>query len=412
MPRERIITSLDIGTGRVRMVMAQENRANDSLQVLGAVDVESMGVNKGIVVNIDEATTAVSHCLSEAEQMIGRPIESVWVGMSGGLILSQMSKGVVAIARSSGEIREDDLLRAVDAAKMVASPPNYENLHALIQGYAVDNQIGIKDPVGMRGIRLEVDTTLIMALSSHRRNIQTAVYRAGVSIDDIVFGPLAAAEGVLNQKQRDLGVALVDIGSATTKVVVFEEGNLIKAVILRVGAEHITSDIAIGHQIPHDLAEAVKIEYGHAFSSSVSKKDVIQLSEFDETVPETISRREMAEYIEARVEEIVDMVDTELRKIKRSGRLPAGVVFVGGGANLSGVTDVAKKSLRLPASLGYPKEMVPSGDKVNNLSFATALGLIHWARERESIGRLKAPFIRRMSGGLPFLKKIADFFRL
>src|SRR3989338_9123649 len=187
MPRERIITSLDIGTARVRMVMAQENRANDSLEVWGAVDVESMGVNKGIVVNIDEATTAVSHCLSEAEQMIGRPIESVWVGMSGGLILSQMSKGVVAIARSSGEIREDDLLRAVDAAKMVASPPNYENLHALIQGYAVDNQIGIKDPVGMRGIRLEVDTTLIMALSSHRRNIQTAVYRAGVSIDDIVF---------------------------------------------------------------------------------------------------------------------------------------------------------------------------------------------------------------------------------
>lgn len=414
MAREQIIASLDIGSTMIRMVMAQVNQQKNAAQILGAVEVESQGIVKGVVTDIDEATTAISNCLEEAEKMIGHPIESVWVAISGGSILSQVSKGVVAIARTSGEIQEDDLVRALNAAEMVAAPPNYENLHTLVQSYMVDNQVGIKDPVGMTGIRLEAESTLIMALSSQIKNLEKCIYRAGVSIDDIVLGSLAAAEGILNQKQRELGVILIDIGGPTTKLAVFEEGNFIHAAILPIGAGHITADIAIGLRTSLEVAEQVKLEYGQIAASGIPKKEMIMLSEFDDSEEESVPRRHVIEIIDARMEEILDKVDQELRKVKRSGRLPAGAVLVGGGSKLSGIVDAAKKNLRLPVSLGYPKEMVETIDKANDLSFATALGLIYWALgSRETMHRsfhVPDPLKRFFDKFFP-VKKIGGFLK-
>lgn len=415
MARENIIASIDIGSTMVRMVIGQISRETGSLQIIGAVEVESHGINKGVVTNLDDATSTISHCLEEAEKMIGMPIESAWLGVSGGSIISQMSKGVVAIARSSGEIQDDDLRRALGAAEMVAAPPNFENIHTLVQSYNVDTQTGIKDPIGMTGIRLEAETTLIMALASQVKNMTKCVYRAGVSIEDIILGPLGAAEIALTAKQKELGTVLIDIGGATTKVVVFEDGNFIHAAIIPIGSIHITSDIAIGLRSSIEVAEQVKLEYGNAVAKPIQKKDTIILSEFDDAETESVSRKQVAEIIEARVEEIFERVDQELKKIKRSGRLPAGGVLVGGGAKLPGMVEAAKKYLRLPVSLGYPKESVTSIDKANDLSFSTALGLVYWgasSSEYRGGGFMKMPGgMKKVMDKVPSIKNLIGFLR-
>jgi cell division protein FtsA len=415
MAREHIIASIDIGSTMVRMVIGQINKETDSLQIIGAVEVEAHGINKGVVTNLDDATSTLSHCLEEAEKMIGLPIESVWLGISGGSIISQMSKGVVAIARSSGEIQEDDLLRALSAAEMVAAPPNYENIHTLVQSYNVDSQVGIKDPIGMTGIRLEAETTLIMALASQIKNATKCVYRAGVSIDDIILGPLGASEAALNAKQKELGTALIDVGGATTKLVVFEDGNFIHAAIIPIGSIHITSDIAIGLRSSIEVAEQVKLEYGTASAKPIQKREMIVLSEFDEAETESVSRKQVAEIIEARVEEIFERVDSELKKIKRSGRLPAGAVLIGGGAQLPGIIEAGKEYLKLPVSLGYPKEKITSVDKVNELAFSTALGLVYWGASSSESSRMsfiKMPGgMKKMMDKVPSIRNIIGFLR-
>ena len=415
MAREHIIASIDIGSTMVRMVIGQITREDQALQIIGAVEVEAEGINKGVITNLDDATSTLSHCLEEAEKIIGMPIESAWLGISGGSIISQMSKGVVAIARSSGEIQEDDLMRALSAAEMVAAPPNYENIHTLVQSYNVDTQTGIKDPIGMTGIRLEAETTLIMALASQIKNVTKCVYRAGVSIDDIILGPLGASEVALTSKQKELGTVLIDIGGATTKVVVFEDGNFLHAAIIPIGSIHITSDIAIGLRSSIEVAEQVKLEYGTAFAKPVQKRDMIVLSEFDESETESVSRKQVAEIIEARVEEIFDRVDQELKKIKRSGRLPAGGVLIGGGAKLPGIVEAAKKYLRLPVSLGVPKEPVTSIDTANDLTFSTALGLVHWgasAGESRGMQFMKMPGgMKKMMDKVPSVRNIIGFLR-
>ena len=415
MAREQIISSIDIGSTKIRMVMAQILREEPHLQILGAVEVDANGINKGVVTDLDNATSSLSLCLEEAEKMIGRPIESAWLGISGGSIISQMSKGVVAIARSSGEIQEDDLRRAQAAAEMVAAPPNYENIHTLVQSYNVDAQTGIKDPIGMTGIRLESETILIMALSSQIKNITKCVFRAGVSVEDVVLGPLAASENALTAKQKELGTVLIDIGGSTTKMVVFEDGNFIHAAIIPIGSIHITSDIAIGLRSSIDAAEQIKLEYGNALAKQVQKRDMIVLSEFDDTETESVSRKQVAGIIEARVEEIFERVDAELKKIKRSGRLPAGVVLVGGGAKLPAMVDAAKHYLRLPVSLGFPKEADKAIDKVNDLSFSTAIGLIYWgagsteAHGNYSIGIPRG--LKSITDKAPSLKRIIGFLK-
>lgn len=381
MAREEIICGLDIGSTNIRVVAGQKNEDDGKLHILGVAEQPAEGISKGTINSIEDAVSSISICLEKAERMIGSPIEHAFVGIGGTHITSQDSHGVVAISKADGEITEDDIERVIEAAQTVATPPNYEILHVIPRSFIVDEQRGIKDPIGMSGIRLEVDAQIIQGLSSQIKNLTKCVYRTGVDINDLVLGILAASESVLTKKQKDLGVALVSLGGSTTSIMVFEEGDVLHTSVLPVGSGHITNDIAIGLRTSIDIAEKVKLEHGSCFPETINKREEVDLSEVDSSEEGVVSKKHIAEIIEARLEEIFKMVDKEFQKIDRSGLLPGGVVLTGGGAKLPDVVEIAKKSFKLPSSLGYPLNLMSAIDKVNDPAFSTAVGLVFWGSQ-------------------------------
>ncbi|MFH1662094.1 MAG: cell division protein FtsA [Candidatus Falkowbacteria bacterium] len=392
--KDNIIAGLDIGSTAIRLVVGQRafNETGGQLKIIGAIEVESKGINRGVVNSIEDATSSISACLEKAERLIGVPIESVWTGINGPSIRCERSRGVVAVSRSDSEISEDDVNRAVEAAQALSSPPNYEILHVIPVKFTVDNQEDIKDPIGMTGVRLEVEILIIQGLSSQIKNLTKAIYHTGLDIEDLILSPLASAEAVISSKQKELGCALINIGAATTSLAVFEEGELLHTAVLPIGSEHITSDLAIGLRCPINLAEQIKIEHGSAISGQFSKKEDVDISDIAtrEDMSEEnmkISKKYIAEIIEARVEEIFEKIDAEFKKIDRSGMLPAGVFLIGGGTKLSGIVDLAKEKLRLPACLGTNKNIDTVIDKVNHTNFLTALGLVSWGSQLTKSGK-------------------------
>ncbi len=389
-----LISGLDIGSNFVRMVVGQlveKDNQGEELQILGATEFPSEGVQKGVISSIEDVVSSVSACLERVERMVGVPIDSVWVGISGLHILSQTSKGVIAVSKANNEITEEDVARAIEAARSIATPLNYEVLHVLPKNYTVDGQTGIKDPTSMTGVRLEVDTQIILGSSSQIKNLTKAVYRAGLDIEDLVLSVAATAETVVTKRQKELGVMVVNLGGATTSIAVFEEGQLIHTSIIPIGSQLITNDIAVGLRTSVDIAERVKIEYGDCRVDLTSKKDEIDLFDLGSGEHELAKKKYLSEIISARVEEILQKVDNELRKIQRSGLLPAGVMLTGGGAKLPGMVEMAKKVLRLPANLGYPINVISVTDKVNDLGFSTAVGLVKWGSQMQSSGGYGKP---------------------
>jgi cell division protein FtsA len=377
---ESIITGLDIGSSMIRIVVGQAVQKDNvsQLNVIGVVEIPSQGVSKGSIVSIEDTVSSLSAALEKAERMIGLPIKNLWVSVSGTHIRSQESMGVVAISRATGEIQESDVERAIDQARSMAVPVNYEIIHIIPRGFSVDNQADIKDPVGMSGIKLEVSTQVIRGLSPQLKNLTRCIHRVGVDIDDLILANLAAAEAVLSERQKEVGVAVVDIGATTTNLVVFEDGELYYASILPVGSNHITSDLAIGLRTSLEVAERVKIDAGHCQPSLYcEKKEEINLQDFggDDQI---FSKKFVAEIIEARVEQIFEKIDEELQKIHRSGLLPAGIVLVGGGAKLPGIVEVGRRKTMLPVTVGALPKFNTAVERVNDVSFATALGLVMW----------------------------------
>ncbi|MFA6547782.1 MAG: cell division protein FtsA [Candidatus Magasanikbacteria bacterium] len=416
--KNNLIAGLDIGSSMVRMAVGQlvyngHDDLQPDMQILGAAEVVAEGMHKGAISSIEDVVSSVSSCLEKMERTVGMPIDTVWVGVSGLHIMSQNSKGVVAASKSENEISEADVQRALEAARSISTPLNYEVLHVLPKRFSVDGQTGIKDPVGMTGIRLEVDAQIILGASAQIKNLTKAIYRSGLEIEDLVLSVLATSEAALTNRQKDLGVAIVDLGSATTSLAIYEEGEILHSTILPIGSEHITNDIAIGLRIPIEVAERVKVEHGDCFANTVSKKDEIDLYELGNGEHELIKRKYLSEIIEARVEEIMQKIDGELRKVQRSGMLPAGVVFTGGGAKLPGLIEAAKKYLRLPATLGYPLNFISATDKINDLSFVNVVGLVKWgsmmsqgSKKTKSAGVLGG--IKKMGGSATAVK---DWFK-
>lgn len=413
--KEEIIAGLDVGSTAIRLVIGQkmDTPTGEELQIIGAVSSPTAGVNKGVVSSIEETTSSISACLEKAERLIGVPITNVWVSINDPHVKCERSKGVVAVSKGDGEINEVDVNRAIEAARALAVPVNYEILHVIPVSFTVDNQTDIKDPIGMSGIRLEVETLIIQGLSTQIKNLTKAIYRTGLDIEDLVLSPLAAAESVLTLKQKELGVALINIGSSTTSIAVYEERNLLHAAILPIGSEHITADIAIGLRCPINLAERIKREYGTTNPGEVDREEEVDIRHLvkEEDVNddiETISRHYVAEIIEARVEEILEKVDAELKRIDRSGMLPAGTVFVGSGAELDGLVDLAKRKLRLPACIGAPRNLNVVIDKVKSPEFMTALGLVIWGNNNDSSGQ-SSNNLRKLSDGL--FGKVKNVFK-
>lgn len=380
---DEIITGLDIGSSTIRVAVCRVTPGEDGsprLNVIGAVASPSDGMHKGAVSSMEDAVSAISKALEKAERMTGIALNSAWVAIAGQSIVVQESRGVIGVSRPQGEIEEDDVERAMEAARTVATPSNYDILHVIPKSFTVDGQRGVKDPVGMNGIRLEVDAVIIEALSSHIKNLTKSVYRTGLDIDDLVYSPLAMAESVLTQRQRELGSCVVNIGSSTVSLAVFEEGDLLHTAVLPLGGDHVTNDIAIGLRTSIEVAEKVKMAYGHAVPDEVDRKQQFALRDFGAETDEMVKCRFVAEIIEARMEEIFEAIDAELRKVDRSGMLPVGVLFTGGAMKMAGSIEVAKRILRLPCAVGTPIGITSVIDEAHDPAFATAIGLAAWGR--------------------------------
>ncbi len=382
---QQTIAGIDIGSSSIKIAIAEllEGSAADasSLHLLGTVQHSTEGMQKGVISNVDDIVASLSSALEKAERLIGVPLTRANITVGFPQLYIQSSRGVVAVSKVNGEIKSEDVDRVVEAAQTITTPPNYEMLHVLPRTFMVDGQGGVIDPVGMVGTRLEVDAEIIYAPTSHMRNITKALYRTGCEIDDVVFCALACAESTLDKRQRDVGSVLVNIGFATTSLIVFEDGNVIHAGVLPIGSNHVTGDIAIGLRTSLDVAERIKREHGSALVERFTKRDEVSWEDVGDTQNKgTFSKRAVAEIIEARVEELFEMVDKELKKMDRSGMLPGGAVLCGGGAALDGMADVAKRVLRLPAGLALmPPEAVEGAEDVRGLEMAQVLGLLLWS---------------------------------
>jgi len=382
MAREKIIAGLDIGSSKVRTVVGVLDPEKGTPNVIGVGTASSSGLRKGAVIDVEEVIQSISASLEEAERMSGEPIHSVFASVGGIHLETIKSQGVVAIG--GHEITEADVDRVLDAAQMVSLPNNRRVLKIVPRSFTVDNQKDIKYPVGMSGIRLEVDAFIIAGQTPTINNLEKSINQAGVDIDDLVPVPLAVAEAVIDKRQKELGVVVIDIGAGGTSVIVYEEGMLMHAIVLPVGGESITNDLAIGLRTSVDTAEKLKIEHGSVEQKEINSRDIIDLSLLSKNDDQKIMKSQVVEIAKARVEEIFDMVNAELRAIEREGKLPAGAVLTGAGAKLPGMTELAREILKLPVQIGFPIEIDGIVDKIDDPSYATAIGLLVWGSRFES----------------------------
>lgn len=419
MRQEHFISGLDIGSSKTRIAVAQLEEAENGqkkVNIIGLSEVPTEGFSKGNVTNMEDLVSTISLALEKIEIMVGVPIENVCVGIAGGHIVSQIGKGVIAISKGNNEIDENDINRAVESVKLVAVPPNYENIHMIPVTFNVDNQTGIKDPVGMTGTRLEVEVQVINGLTTRINNLKSSIDRTSLEIDSMVFSILATAEAVLSKKQKELGVLLIEIGHTITKGAIFEDGQVVYTFNIPIGSSHITSDLAIGLRSSIEMAETIKRKEGTLDLKSIRRTEKVKLSNYDKEKQDhletgdkgSFSRLYINEIIEARVDEIFSYIIKELKKTGKFGKLPAGIVLTGGGAKLPYLIEYSREKLRLPASLGYPTGFLTGVEKINNLDYTTVCGLVLWGAEEDEVVKSWWPFNskHKLSGVGDKVKKI------
>ncbi|EKE11853.1 MAG: hypothetical protein ACD_15C00012G0009 [uncultured bacterium] len=413
MASRDIVVGIDIGSTSVRTVIAQVFPEEEKPRIIGVGLSASSGVRKGVIVDLEETIKSINDSVERAERTAGVAVNQAVVSIGGSHITSQNSKGVIAVGKADGEVTESDINRVINAAQAISIPANKEIIHIIPESYSLDDNKNIKDPLGMNGVRLEVDAIIIEGSTPFIKNLTKCFEQARINISDFVLAPLAATKATLTKRQKELGVVLVDIGGGTTSIAVFEENNLVHTNILPIGGNHITNDIAIGLRTSIDVAEKVKLEYGNASPREISKKEEINLAEIDANEEGMVSRYHVAEIIEARLEEILLLVNKELKEIGREKLLPAGAVITGGTAKLPGVVDLAKNILGLPAQTGFPMQMGGLIDKVDDPTFVTAVGLVLWGWENMSVsksrgiidGKLGERFSSSVGGSIGGLKK-------
>ncbi|MFA7244380.1 MAG: cell division protein FtsA [Patescibacteria group bacterium] len=379
MARENISVGLDIGSTKVTTCVGKFE--DNGVDIIGIGKAPNQGMRKGAIVDIEETVSAISASLEEAERMAGMPITSAVIGIDGAHIESEDSKGVIAVSRADGEITETDIERVIEAARAIPNKPNREVLHVIPKTYIIDGRDGVKDPIGMQGIRLELDAHIISTSTNAIKSTIKCVEQSGLTPVEVVFSPLATSKLLLSKRQMEIGVVLIDIGSAGTSYAVFEEGDLISCGVIPIGSSHITNDVAIGLRTSLDVAELLKIKHGYALPDKVAEKEEVRLSTFDKKDEGVASVRYVSEIIEARLNEILQIVQDKLKVIGRDGTLPAGVILTGGGAKIEGLVELTKETLRLPAQIGTPlPEIKGLVDKLDDPVYATSVGLMLWGQ--------------------------------
>ncbi|PKM91032.1 cell division protein FtsA [Candidatus Falkowbacteria bacterium HGW-Falkowbacteria-1] len=410
-----IVVGLDIGSSNIKLVIGQNKGeyGDGRLSVIGAVSHPSAGVGKGGMINsIEDVVSSLSACLEKAERLVGLPISSVWLSFNNSKIRYEKTKGVAIISKNDGEIDYSDIERAIDSAKSFPVPNNYEIVDTIPVRYNIDSNEDVKSPIGMNGVRLEVEVLVVLALSGQINNLIKIVHRANLDIDGLFLPSLSLSSAFLSNKEKELGSAVVDIGSTTTSLAVYEDGNLLHLAVLPIGSEHITSDIALGLKCPISLAEKIKTHFGNADSEGYTDEDEIDISSIlkDENVDDLdiISSKYLSQIIEARVEEIFSMVDDELKKINRSRILPVGVFLSGGGILLKNIQKIAKKVLALPVANINTSCLKIEVDRAQSPEFFTALSLLVSSRQ-EGNKEKRSNFLKNNLGGIA--DSLGNFFK-
>jgi len=366
-------------------VLAEVDLDTGSVEIIGVGLTPSSGLKKGVVVDLDATTEAVRSSVEKTQRMAGSiSIRSVVVGITGEHISSLNSRGVVAITGPDREVGPSDVERVVEASKVIVLPPGREIIHAIPRGFIVDGQDGVKDPVGMSGSRLEVETHIVTGSSAFLDNVVKCVHRAGLSVDATVLEPIATSESVVLDAEKDLGVALVDIGGGTTDVAVFTRGEIYYTAVLPVGGNHVTNDIAVGLRASQEEAEKAKIKYGAASLDLVDEDDTFQITSLGADTSRDLPREILAKIIEPRVQEILQMVRAEIMKSGYLEMLPAGAVITGGASQMPGTADLAERILGMPVRLGLPRDVGGLSDTIQSPVHATAVGLVIYAAKHQA----------------------------
>lgn len=373
---EPVIVAIDIGTTKICTLVGREESPG-TLRILGVGVEPSQGVRKGVVVDMVAASQAVVRSVEKAERTCGMEIDSALVSLAGSHVSSVNSRGVVGVAGRM--IDEGDIARAIDAAKAVNIPHNREIIHIIQRGFSIDGQEGIRKPLGMHGYRLEVETHIITASAASVENLRQCVGAAGVDVSQFVLNPLASAEVVLTETEREMGVVICDMGGGTTDMAIYIGGDVWHTNVLAVGGDHITSDIAHGLRLPITQAEEIKIKHGHAVRDEVPAAESFSIKPFGEEEPIEINRQELAHIIEARVEEMFSLVLQEIKRSGYDGLLPAGMVLTGGSSALPGIRQLASQTLNLPVRIAMPENLIGMADKLQSPAYSTSIGLLKWA---------------------------------
>lgn len=430
----KIVVGIDIGTSKIATLIA---KVDEAINILGVSEVKASGIRKGQIVDIEDAVSCINASVEAAERMAGYSVSHVVASIGGNHIDSQNSKGVVAVSAPNSEITRNDLYRVIDAARAISLPSSRDVIHVLPRNYTVDGQEGIKDPIGMTGIRLEVDTHIITASSTSLKNLEKALSEVGVDLDGIVFSGYASSLSVLSDTEKELGVVLVDIGAGTTDISVYVDGSVSYSSVLPIGARHITNDLAIGLRISLESAEKIKLflssqtqrivarpsmdteeeaEKSARERSATSKSDEIDIGMLG--LPEElhkVSKKTLIEgIIRPRLNEIFTIIGLEIKKSGYGGQTPAGLVITGGGARTIGVQDSAKRMLAMPVRIGMPTGMKGIIDEIQDTPFSAVVGLVMYASktmpQKHSGFKVNLPNIPGISGN-KMIKKIINIIK-
>ncbi|MGQ9499156.1 MAG: cell division protein FtsA [Dissulfurimicrobium sp.] len=379
-PYDNILVGLDIGTTKICAVVAEVR--DDSVEIIGVGFHPSIGLKKGVVINVESTVRSIRKAVEDAERMAGVKINSVYIGIAGSHIKGMNSHGVIAI--KGEEVSQEDIDRVIDAAKAVAIPLDREVLHVIPQEYIVDDQGGIMDPIGMTGVRLEAKVHIVTGAVTAIQNLVKCANRAGLEVADIALQSLASADAVLTQEEKDLGVGLIDFGGGTTDLALFVDGTIRHSSVLGLGGNNLTNDIAIGLKTPMSDADKIKVLHGCCLSSMVSRDENIEVPSIGGRKPRLLSRQILAEIIELRVEEIFSLLDQDIRRTGLKDSLTSGLVITGGSALVMGLNEMADQVFQMPTRIGYPRRISGLVDMVNSPMFATAVGLVFYALEDHS----------------------------
>lgn len=404
--QNRIIVGLDIGTSKVVALVAEVD-ADGQIEIIGMGSHPSRGMKKGVVVNIESTVQSVQRAIEEAELMAGCQIDSVYVGIAGSHVRSLNSHGIVAI--KDGEVIEADLERVLDAAQAVAIPADQKILHILPQEYVIDNQEGIREPLGMSGVRLEAKVHLVTCAVNAVQNIEKCIKRCGLSVDEVILEQVASSYSVLTDDERELGVCMVDIGGGTSDIAIFTEGSIRHTGVIPIAGDQVTNDIAMALRTPTQYAEEIKIKYACALTQLASADETIKVPSVGDRPPRDLSRQSLAEVVEPRYDELFTLVQAELRRSGFEDLIPAGIVLTGGTSKMEGVVELAEEIFHMPVRIGAPSRVKGLTDIVRNPIYSTAVGLLEYGavHSRQSNARSRSA----QSNGPGMFTKMKDWIQ-